>query len=449
MKKPNIIFILMDAISFKYSWLHNNEYMPQLFKKKIFFKNYLNHYSTARNTKGNFPSILSGIYPHLHKVNNKAHKFADNKYGHFTQVLKNYGYKSYYFGTQAFSGTEQKKIILDFDHATYLSPSMADYYVPGLKFNQRIKSKINEIDNNPYFLFLHYTDAHAPFETPNINYLKLFSKKFPKIRNFLIKNSLNLNILRRFRNKYLNKGYHQLDKKYFKEYPNLKNDILYARGPLLSPERYPNFYDYMWEDKDLFNEYKQLLKMAYLYQDLSVNSLLDYIAKFKKDNTMIILTSDHINNDVVEHTLSNKGSLLDDESLHIPLSILSFDEDINRNYLNSKETKTYTSHIDFYNTFSRIFDQNYTDNDYEINLLNITEKNRYLMAQSNNDRQHHNQTRLFNDKESIDIYTQPSNEMPDIIDNKNIINDLSKEKYDKYSNYVKNFNIFYKKRLEN
>ena len=115
----------------------------------------------------------------------------------------------------------------------------------------------------------------------------------------------------------------------------------------------------MWEDKDLLNEYKQLLKMAYLYQDLSVNSLLDYIAKFKKDNTMIILTSDHINNDVVEHTLSNKGSLLDDESLHIPLSILSFDEDINRNYLNSKETKIYTSHIDFYNTFSRIFDQNY------------------------------------------------------------------------------------------
>ncbi len=444
----------MDAISFKYSWLNSEEFMPNLYKKKQYFKNFYNHFATARNTKGNFPSILSGVFPHLHKVNNKSHKFSDNLYGHIQQKMSLNGYTSYYLGTQAFSRTEpiynksKKKDILDFDQVNYLSPSMSDFYIPGLKYNEKIKNKINEIEKNQYFLFLHYTDGHAPFETPNIKSLNYFSNEMPNIRKFLIKNIINLNFLRRIKYKYLNKELSQLNKKYFDEYPDLKKDILNSWGPVLSPERYDGFYELLWSSKNFYYEYKKLLKKAYQYQDLSINKLLEYIYKYKKDNTIIILTSDHVNNDIIKPLLNNDGNLLDNESLHVPLSILSFDEKIIQNNLSNNDNFIYTSHVDFYNSINRIFDKDYVDNDYEVDLFNVSNKKRYLMAQSNNDRQIHNQFRIFNEDYSIDIYSKPSNDMPDIINKENIINNIDEKKYTKYFNYLKKYNNFYKNRIE-
>ena len=95
-----------------------------------------------------------------------------------------------------------------------------------------------------------------------------------------------------------------------------------------------------------------------------------------------------------------------------------------------------------------VFDKDYIDNDYEIDLFNISKKKRYLMAQSNNVRQIHNQFRIFNEDYSIDIYSKPSNDMPDIINKENIINNIDEKKYIKYFNYLKEYNNFYKNRIE-
>ena len=36
---------------------------------------------------------------------------------------------------------------------------MAEYFIPALNYNKSIKKKL-KINNNPYLLFLHYTDVH-------------------------------------------------------------------------------------------------------------------------------------------------------------------------------------------------------------------------------------------------------------------------------------------------
>ena len=107
--------------------------------------------------------------------------------------LQNFGYSTYYYGSQPLFHSEKENDNLDVAESIYLSPSMAEYFIPALNYNKSIKKKIKSINNNPYLLFLHYTDVHAPYETPNINYL---SPKYKKIRKFLIKNFFNLNVPR-------------------------------------------------------------------------------------------------------------------------------------------------------------------------------------------------------------------------------------------------------------
>ena len=91
----------------------------------------------------------------------------------------------------------------------------------------------------------------------------------------------------------------------------------------------------------------------------------------------------------------------------------------------------------------RIFSSEYEDNKYEVNLFNVKSLKRFLMAQMYDSRQHHNQFRMFNDKDSIEIYTSPSDEMIDLINKENIINNLSGVKYEIYRKYLSEFNDYY------
>ena len=65
------------------------------------FKNFHNHYSTARNTrcvcKYNEWSLSE-----LHKVNNRKHSFRSNTYGYLQKKLQNFGYSTYYYGSQPY-----------------------------------------------------------------------------------------------------------------------------------------------------------------------------------------------------------------------------------------------------------------------------------------------------------------------------------------------------------
>ena len=324
----NFIFIIIDSISYNYSWLNNEKFMPKLFKMKNRFKNFHNHYSTARNTRGAFASIMSGLYPNLHKVNNRKHSFRSNTYGYVQKKLQNFGYSTYYYGSQPLFHSEKENDNLDFTESIYLSPSMAEYFIPALNYNKSIKKKIKSINNNPYLLFLHYTDVHAPYETPNINYL---SPKYKKIRKFLIKNFFNLNVPRRFRSLFLSQKNYNLDSKVYLEYPNLRNDCISPRGRWLTPERYPNFYDEMWSNESLYKEYIELMKMCSLYQDQALYELLNFFEKENSKNNIIILVSDHANNDIYPMR-QNKSDFLLDNNLHVPLSILSFDKDITEKF---------------------------------------------------------------------------------------------------------------------
>ena len=435
--KLNFIFIIVDSISYNYSWLNNEEFMPKLFKMKNKFKNFHNHYSTARNTRGAFASIMSGLYPNLHKVNNRKHSFRSNIYGYLQKKLQNFGYSTYYYGSQPLFHSEKENDNLDFTESMYLSPSMAEYFIPALNYNKSIKKKIRSISNNPYFLFLHYTDVHAPYETPNINYL---SPKYKKIRNFLIKNFFNLNVPRRFRSLFLSQKNYNLDKKIYLEYPNLRNDCISPRGRWLAPERYSNFYDEMWSNNLLYKEYIELMKMSSLYQDQALYELLDYFEKENNKNNIIILASDHTNNDIYPPIRKNKSDFLLDSNLHVPVSILSFDKDIVEKFNLQGDEYTFTSHIDFYNSFMTTVDKKYKENEYEINLMKVKNKNRFLFAQMYDSRQHHNQFRMFNKNGTINFFMKPSDSIKDTILREEIINDINDNEYSKYKKYISGMN---------
>tara|TARA_Y100000590_G_C15748081_1_gene1023041 strand:+ start:7242 stop:8591 length:1350 start_codon:yes stop_codon:yes gene_type:complete len=435
--KHNFIFIIVDSISYKYSWLNNEEFMPKLFKMKNEFKNFHNHFSTARNTRGAFASILSGLYPNLHKVNNRKHSFRSNKYGYLQKHMQKYGYRTFYYGTQPLFHSEKKNDNLDFNESIYLSPSMAEYFIPALNYNKSIKKKLTSISNKPYFLFLHYTDVHAPYETPNINFL---SPKYKNIRNFLIKNFFNLNIPRRFRSLYLSQKNFNLDNVVYNDYPNLKNDCINPRGRWLTPERYPKFYDAVWSNDAMYNEYIDLMRMCSLYQDHALYEFLNYFKQENSKNNIIILVSDHTNNDIYPPMRQCKTDFLLDKNLQIPMSILSFDKEITKKLKLVDNEYTYTSHIDFYNSFLSIFDNEYEDNDYEINLMNVKKKDRFLLAQMFDSRQDHNQFRMFNENDSINFFMKPSDIVKDIISKNEIMNDIDDYKYSQYIDYVSGLN---------
>ena len=56
-----IIYLLLDAISYKHSWLNNRILMPNLNNYSKNALNFHNHYSVTHNTRGNLASMLSGI----------------------------------------------------------------------------------------------------------------------------------------------------------------------------------------------------------------------------------------------------------------------------------------------------------------------------------------------------------------------------------------------------
>ena len=136
----NVVILIVDAISYKYSWLKSSEHFPSLFKASKNFLNFHNHYGVSNGTRNNLATILSGLPPSLHKTMNRKNSFRKNKYFNIQKILGSKGYHTLYFGTQPLFHSEKEGDNLDFSETVYLSPSMADYYIPGLNFNSRCSS---------------------------------------------------------------------------------------------------------------------------------------------------------------------------------------------------------------------------------------------------------------------------------------------------------------------
>ena len=195
----------------------------------------------------------------------------------FKKILGSKGYYSLYFGTQPLFHSEKVGDNLDFSDAIYLSPSMADYYIPGLNFNKFIMNKHEKIKNKTTFVYIIIRMFML-----HLNHQKQKLKNTKKINFFLLKNFHH--ILKRYFWLKIQRNFSKKVKDVLNNYPHLV-DNSFPLGQYISLERYPlnkKFYNEVWKTKNLYNDYFQMHKNASNYQDKSIEEILKYFKKTRK-----------------------------------------------------------------------------------------------------------------------------------------------------------------------
>jgi len=440
----NIVVLIVDAISYNYSWLKSSEHFPYLNKISKNFLNFHNHYGVSNGTRNNLATILSGLPPSLHKTMNRKNSFRNNKYYNIQKILGLKSYHTAYFGTQPLFHSEKEGDNLDFSETVYLSPSMADYYIPGLKFNNFIMDKHEKLKNHKHFCIYHYTDVHAPFEPPKTKF-----QNTKKVNFFLLKNLHH--ILKRFIWLNIERNFSKKVKEVLNNYPHLKKNS-FPLGQIISLERYPlnnKFYNEVWKTKNLYNDYLQMHKNASIYQDKSLKKIIDYFKNNSK-NTMFFMLADHGNSDLINPDKRKKEGILLKELIHVPLSIFSFDEEINKKYKLQGDIYELTSHADIFNTIlslsTKINIRDGTKNsNFFQDLLNIKKMDRYIFSEFNDSRSGKGRSdsgeiKMFNLSEEYHFNMSSSDHISNLLEFKEILNNIDYDYYKKYYDYKSKLN---------
>lgn len=454
MNKTNIIFIIVDSISYKYSWLKSEQHFPKLYKKINNFKNFHNHYAVSHNSRANIGTIMSGVLPSLHKVVNRKQKYNETNIKFIGKKLKDYEIETHYLLNQSL-GNKEVQIKDEFHIDSFSSilactPSLAEFNINGKVFNKIIYDKLDKLKNKNHCFFIHTTDAHEPFQTPNINY---FSNKIPLTRNFIIrKNLVNLNMLRRIKSKFFSKERIIRNAKYFSEFPLLKKNVYKVDGPFFTPFRYPfasEYYEKIWSDKKFLSEYKMMHKLASNYQDDCIDKLLNHIENNFRKNTIIILTADHGSNAFTSNNTKKKIGVMHKDILHIPFSILTFDDEIKKEIFFSGNVNNYTSHLDVSRSILSLYNSKY--NNISSMLFNLffeddrSFKNRYLFAECGDSRLSFNEIKMFNNSFNLHIQSKNSDIVEKLIKKEKILNNIKANDYETYKLYKTKLNDYLQK----
>ena len=448
-----IIYLLLDAISYEDSWLNEHSKMKHLKNLSKNSLNFHNHYAVTHNTIGNVGALLSGLSPTLTHVIGRVQGFENNKYGYLQNNLRKLNCSSHFMTPTKFFFSSKEHYKLEFDTFTKLSSSMADYRVSAEKLNeQHYFKKIENLSSmKNYFLGLHYIDCHAPYETP-ISHKLINKSQFPNIWNFLFTyENIFYRIPRRFLRLYLKPSTILTNIYTYKEYPFLKSLKPKPLGPLLSPERYDNFYKKCWENEGLFKEFLQMKLLAHEYLDSQIAKILNYIKENFAEDTIIFIPSDHGNNDVLSPNYIRQNGPLNELSTHIPLSIITFDEKLKKKFTINSDTKIFSSHTDFYNSALRLFNFHIEENEFEKNLFNLSNNERFILSELHDPRKNNAQTRLVSESQIIDLRIKP-NKNPEnwlLYKYEDLLNNPSNEEFNIYTNYKKKYNNYFHRRKQN
>ncbi len=445
-----VIYLILDAISYQDSWLKEGSKMKCL---KTFTKdslNFHNHYAVAHNTIGNVGSLLSGLSPSLTGVMGRDQGFDKNEYGYIQSRLNDIGCSTHFITPTRFFFSPNPNYKLDFNTFSSLSPSMADYRICAEELNnQHYFKKISELSSiKNYFLGMHYIDCHEPYETPiNNQLIKKFS--FPNIRKFLFTyENIFYRIPRRFLRLYLKPETILQNIYTYKMYPHLKKLKPKAFGPLLSPEKYRDFYKKCWEDENLYQEFVQMKLLATEYLDAQIANLLNYVKeKFSKD-TVIFISPDHGNFGVLTPNFIKENGHLNELMTHIPLSIITFDEELKKKFKIEGNIKTFSSHTDFYNTALRLYNVPVKENEFDKDLFNMSSQDRFVMAETNIPRKNVGQTKLISNTRVIDLRIKPKENPKDwqLYQKEDLLNNPSDEEFSIYQAYKRKYNDFFESR---
>ena len=324
MKKPNILLIVLDAVRAKNLSIYGYEKNTTPNLKKILPNCvlYRNAISSSYWTMPSISSLFTGTYPSTHHLIYDGDilrpkfitlpEFLKEK-GYLTIGLSPNPYVSKYSGLNRgfdifheFYPKSFKSILSGIIYRSQTRASMHDiikdtkiykkmlWYFTGFRdkyakeTNQKFFSLIQSINKNkPFFIYVHYDEAHTPYVLPK------FYKEY-------------------FLNFKLNKEPWHINQNYIKYYSNEikmpKNDFKVLRA----------IYD-----------------GAIKYLDEKIHEILIYLINNELfDNTLIIITSDH-GDQLGEHNLFSHIFSLYDELIKVPL-IIKYPDNIDKNGIENK-----------------------------------------------------------------------------------------------------------------
>ncbi len=438
-----IIFLLLDGVSYKDSWLVKNN-MPCLETLTLDALNFHNHYSVTHNTAGNVSCLLSGLTSSLTGIMGQKQNFRDNNYGYIQSLLKKNDINTYFYSTCNTGKLHVKGDPFDFNEFKIYGPSLAEYKVLSKNINLKYLNTIKKLDPlNNYLVFFHYIDTHAPFETP-LNQIN--KKDFPEIHKFLFTfENIFYRIPRRFLRKYIKPNTLLRNFYIYKEYPELKELNPIPLGPVLSAERFKDFYNMCWQNEKLYNEYDKMRDLAARYLDQNLNFFINKVKDINSRDTIFFISSDHGNNDLIKPEYTKSIGLLNNLNTHVPMSVITFDESLKKKLNIHGDIKEFTSHTDFYNTVESIFNLQKTENKFEKNLLRTNKVDRYIFSELHDTRFEYGHTKMFNDKKVVDLKFKTTNKLKEfkIFNKENLIDVSQINMFNDYYSYKSKYNSYY------
>ena len=307
MKKPNIIFIVIDALRPKNLSMFGYEKetdknLKRIAKKNILLKKY---FSTSNSTAPALNSIFTGLYPPnhgiLHQFPYTSEEEIENMYQKeifwLPSFLKEKGYETiaidwigmwFKKGFDYYEERESKKskkflnipfikkILLNLPAWAYkvgkkiVKAKSSEQFSPAIDTADLGILKMREA-TKPFFLFMHFWDTHFPFPTTKY---KAGERKgdIEETLNQIKENS---------------------QKEYFKKRVNDIN---------------------LDSTKDMINKYEEAIKNV----DIAIGKIYRFLEKQKMlDDTILVIQGDH-GDSLKEHGIFFEHSGLYDVSIHIP-----------------------------------------------------------------------------------------------------------------------------------
>ena len=308
MQRPNIIFIIMDAVRARnlscYGYSKpTSPNIDELAKQGILFEN---AFSCTSATDPSLTTIFSGKYPISHGIINHGERVATNEIREFEstgtmllpEILKSKNYRTiavdwlgrwHKRGYDYYSGAEQKKVgrykryilhlLQRIGKSVHLGKLQCFYYrEDAKKVTKKAIHLTTKQKNKPFFLFIHYWDAHTPYNPPEEYYQKFLSKSSSSVKVEEILNNI----------------YN----------PEWKEYIKCCIGKAKTADEIISKYD-----------------GAIAYIDHEIGKLVKTLdEKGLLDQTLLVITSDH-GESLTEHGIYFAHHGLYDVNIHVPLII--------------------------------------------------------------------------------------------------------------------------------
>jgi arylsulfatase A-like enzyme len=181
---PNIILVVIDALRADRlnDYGHDrktNPFLAEFGKRGIRFTN---AYSQSSHTKLSVASLLTGLIPPHHGVRQADFPWEEEKTRYFSdslssklttlaEVLQKKGYRTAGFVTnphlKSYFGFSQ-----GFEDYTYIDLPQGK----ARPLNNEIVRWLKQREKNPFFIYVHYMDIHAPYR-PSPEYRSLYTRK--------------------------------------------------------------------------------------------------------------------------------------------------------------------------------------------------------------------------------------------------------------------------------